>query len=563
MERGANERPTLLEWLPWEKLLIWGLFLGAVYLLRHFLFIVLLTFLFCLGMRKATNHAMRLLSPRIERPWLERLLVVVGFALVLGVLALIGQYLIPRVVAQGHEMAGRVSRLDPEREFHRFLGETVGVYLLRHDVGGRDDPRYHEEFKKFLAEGLHGLKAYQEFPTLEALLEGGFETTFEEEERHKLRVALARESPPEKKFEAWLKAQPPPPGEPSADPTGVKSLTRRPDLARLERQWREEQVEARLAEAKDSPAYAEAFREYYEERRKANPTGIPYDYTLYRALKKAYPKGVKAFADALGGPPPSDDPAALQRAREDFESVKRQRLADSWWEESAAAQSLRGHVNDALADASTQFTSWAKLGLSHLVTVPVQIGTALLLSFFILIDFPNLKRGAARLRDSRFHDFYDEIAPSLVAFGRLLGMSFYAQTIVSVFNTVLTFVALSILDIDHAVLLAAFTFVSCFIPVFGVFISGAPIVLVAMFQPGGSLFLALEVVVAIVIIHLIETMVIDPRVYGAMMRIHPVLILAVLFVAEYFFGLWGLVLGVPVAVYVISHVIMGETPAET
>jgi predicted PurR-regulated permease PerM len=58
--------------------------------------------------------------------------------------------------------------------------------------------------------------------------------------------------------------------------------------------------------------------------------------------------------------------------------------------------------------------------------------------------------------------------------------------------------------------------------------------------------------------HFIESNILNPRIVGHVLHLHPVLVLVVLLVAEHFFGVWGLLLGMPVAVYVISHVILGE-----
>ena len=41
-----------------------------------------------------------------------------------------------------------------------------------------------------------------------------------------------------------------------------------------------------------------------------------------------------------------------------------------------------------------------------------------------------------------------------------------------------------------------------------------------------------------------------------MMELHPVLIIAILPLAQYFFGVWGLILATPVTVYVIHVVIL-------
>lgn len=48
----------------------------------------------------------------------------------------------------------------------------------------------------------------------------------------------------------------------------------------------------------------------------------------------------------------------------------------------------------------------------------------------------------------------------------------------------------------------------------------------------------------------------SPRIIGKIGDLHPVLVIVILLVAEKFFGMWGLVLGVPVAVYVIRVVIL-------
>jgi predicted PurR-regulated permease PerM len=61
-----------------------------------------------------------------------------------------------------------------------------------------------------------------------------------------------------------------------------------------------------------------------------------------------------------------------------------------------------------------------------------------------------------------------------------------------------------------------------------------------------------------VVVILLETFVFSPRILGKMMELHPVLILTVLPLAQYFFGVWGLILATPVAVYVVYVLILRE-----
>jgi len=44
--------------------------------------------------------------------------------------------------------------------------------------------------------------------------------------------------------------------------------------------------------------------------------------------------------------------------------------------------------------------------------------------------------------------------------------------------------------------------------------------------------------------------------------LHPALIIIILPIAHYFFGIWGLILAVPVSVYVINDVILGGAQIE-
>jgi predicted PurR-regulated permease PerM len=120
------------------------------------------------------------------------------------------------------------------------------------------------------------------------------------------------------------------------------------------------------------------------------------------------------------------------------------------------------------------------------------------------------------------------------------------------------FVALSVLGVEHAVLLSGVVFVLCLVPTLGMILAWVLIAMIALVQPGGGLELALKVTLAVFMVSLIETFVLSPRILGRMMELHPVLIVAILPLAQYFFGVWGLILATPVAVYVIYVLILGR-----
>jgi hypothetical protein len=84
------------------------------------------------------------------------------------------------------------------------------------------------------------------------------------------------------------------------------------------------------------------------------------------------------------------------------------------------------------------------------------------------------------------------------------------------------------------------------------------IVVIALIQLGGGLVLALKASGAVLFVLVLETFVFSPRILGKMMELHPVLTISILPVAQYFFGVWGLILATPVAVYVIYVLILRQ-----
>jgi predicted PurR-regulated permease PerM len=193
-----------------------------------------------------------------------------------------------------------------------------------------------------------------------------------------------------------------------------------------------------------------------------------------------------------------------------------------------------------------------------LISVPTDLATALLLSLFICVDFPRLREGLASLRGTWLREVYEEVAGTLGSLGRLIGRSLYAQGLIALSNAVLMFAGLTLIGVDHEVLLSVATFILCLIPTLGSAIAWALIVVCSLLQPGGGILLALKATGVAVVVALMETFVFSPRILGKMMELHPVLIIALLPVAQYFFGIWGLILATPVAVYIVHVVILGR-----
>jgi predicted PurR-regulated permease PerM len=181
---------------------------------------------------------------------------------------------------------------------------------------------------------------------------------------------------------------------------------------------------------------------------------------------------------------------------------------------------------------------------------------SLIFSFLIMLDLAAMKAWIVSMRDTRLGAIYDETAGTVVQFAGVLGQVFQAQMVIAVVNTVLTTAGLILLDFPSIAFLALVVFLCSFVPVLGVFVSSVPIGLLALRDDGLG---GLAVVVGwIVVIHLIEAYVLNPRIMAQKMELNPVLVLMILFISHHYFGLWGVLLGVPVAFYLFKYALPGR-----
>jgi predicted PurR-regulated permease PerM len=217
---------------------------------------------------------------------------------------------------------------------------------------------------------------------------------------------------------------------------------------------------------------------------------------------------------------------------------------------------LLQRVEDAIRGFLPKVTAGVREFVNASVSIFVQFLLSIVLSFLILWDLPSLERGVRSLATGRTEEVYAEIAPSITAFGVMLGRAFEAQTLIAVVNALLTSIGFLILGIPSIALLATIVFFCSYVPVVGVMLSTLPAALFA-FKTGG-ITLVLWLIVMVLLVHAVEAYLLNPIIYGRHMKMHPVAILVILMVGEHLFGIWGLLLGVPMAAFVWTYVIQGR-----
>lgn len=178
---------------------------------------------------------------------------------------------------------------------------------------------------------------------------------------------------------------------------------------------------------------------------------------------------------------------------------------------------------------------------------------AILFSFLIVWDYARLKNDIKNLASSKLKDFFEEAGQPVVRFAMSVGRGFQAVAIIALITTLMMLVPLFALRVPSVALLALVTFVTSLFPIIGVIPEMAALVLVTLNEHGieraGIIF------GAAVVIHFIVSYFVGPYVFGREFKINPVAVIFILYVGNKVGGLWGMMLGVPVTVYILRDIL--------
>lgn len=226
------------------------------------------------------------------------------------------------------------------------------------------------------------------------------------------------------------------------------------------------------------------------------------------------------------------------------------------FQQSDAYPAIVGRLENAFTATSRRVTAEVTAFANTALLFALHFVLAMILSFLLIWDMPATKEKLRRFSEGRTAEIYAEITPSVQAFGIMLGRAFEAQTVVAVVNATLSVVLFLLLGLPSIALLAVIVFVCSYIPIAGMVLSTLPAAFLALKIGGGTRVLWL--VAGVLIIHAVEAYMLNPLIYGRHLRLHPVAVLLVLVIAEHLFGVWGLLLGVPIAAFVLKYVIEGQ-----
>lgn len=164
-----------------------------------------------------------------------------------------------------------------------------------------------------------------------------------------------------------------------------------------------------------------------------------------------------------------------------------------------------------------------------------------ILSLFLLLDWPMIRVSIANLVPEKYRTTLGELVGAL---DRDLSGSIRGQLTICLINFVLTTIGLYVLGVKYALTLGVIAGCFSIVPVFGSVVSTLPILMVSLTV---SVFDAVKAVLMIIVIHLVEANILNPKVMGHHVELHPVVILFSIMVGEHILGPIGLLVGVPIA----------------
>jgi predicted PurR-regulated permease PerM len=247
----------------------------------------------------------------------------------------------------------------------------------------------------------------------------------------------------------------------------------------------------------------------------------------------------------------------LGREHTQLEARGRERLArlDTWLVDRGMHANLTDMLNHPPAGVKTWGEAIAKnaLGLVEGLSKSVVEGIiVLLIALYFLIYSTEMREGLNSKLPSRFRPYAEQWQSDV---NRILGGFVRGQLVLAVVMGTLAAIICVLLGIRLWLLIGMFVVVASLIPVFGPYIGAVPAMIAAALTPEGHGLSPVVRVVAVlllfIVINEIGSKILYPRLVGAALGLHEVLVLFVLFAGLEVGHIWGVLFAAPLTALTI------------
>lgn len=219
-------------------------------------------------------------------------------------------------------------------------------------------------------------------------------------------------------------------------------------------------------------------------------------------------------------------------------------LIQSQYQNSALPYSLRTAIDDSILSLQREGQNFTReLANSILGLVSHFIGIAItpILAFYFLHDWHENKEKIMSLVPCRWRH---ELLLAFKDMDKVLSGVIRGQITIALIVGILVSSGLYMFNVPFALLIGIAAGLLDIIPYFGAFIGAAPAIMLALLE---SPILAVKVALLFLVIHQLEGSIIGPKILGESVGLDPIAVIFFLFAGGKLFGVWGMLLGVPVA----------------
>lgn len=192
---------------------------------------------------------------------------------------------------------------------------------------------------------------------------------------------------------------------------------------------------------------------------------------------------------------------------------------------------------------------------SKIGTVSLQVFIALILSMFFMLEKKKVKSFLSKFEKSKLSGFYKYFHYFGNNFLNTFGKVMQAQIVIAFVNSVISVFMLFVMQFPNLATLWFMIFCLSLIPVAGVIISLIPLSIIA-FKIGG-ISKVVYVLIMIAIIHALESYLLNPKFMSAKIELPIFVTFLILIVSEHFLGVWGLLIGIPLFMFLLDLIDAG------
>ncbi|MDQ0222515.1 AI-2E family transporter [Streptococcus moroccensis] len=201
---------------------------------------------------------------------------------------------------------------------------------------------------------------------------------------------------------------------------------------------------------------------------------------------------------------------------------------------------VTGQITEIARGFSTSAVNWVSTFVSTTSQIVVAVIIMPFILFYLLRDGHELNDTITRFMPTKWRR---PVGVVLHDMNTQLSNYVRGQVTVATIVAIMFSILFSIVGLDYAVTLGVLAGVLNMVPYLGSFLAMIPALLVALID-GPSMFI--KVIIVFIIEQTIEGRFVSPLIIGSSLKIHPITIMFILLTAGRMFGVWGVLLGIPV-----------------